>query len=59
MTTTVVRPDGTMHDIDEAEGVWTHHCGSQLFHLDDDGGVTCAECDERLETLTWRQATLQ
>lgn len=54
MSVIVTRPDGTKHVIDEKpDGVWTHHCGSQLFHLLEDGLVSCAECDEVLYSMSW------
>lgn len=52
-------PDGSETIHQHTEGVWQHQCGSQFFYLNDDGSVTCAQCNEVLCSLTWRKDVVQ
>lgn len=59
MTCENVDGKGTDAIIAATEGVWEHPCGCQLFHLNDDGTVSCAYCLELLIGLHWARVRTQ
>lgn len=59
MSLLLVDEQGEVKEIEEADNVWEHHCGSQLFQLQEGGRIRCAECQELLERGTWSCGSLQ